>query len=42
MINDDLNNCYSKISNLINAETNDGSKDYDHDYIRSHIEKLTS
>ena len=42
VINDDLNNCYSKISNLINAETNDGSKDYDHDYIRSQIEKLTS
>ena len=31
-----------KITNLINAEINDGSKDYDPDYIRSHVEKLTS
>ncbi len=42
VINDDLDNCYSKIVNLIDAEINEGSKDYDMDYIRSHIEKLTS
>ena len=42
VINDDLENCYSKILNLIDAEINEGSKDYDMDYIRSHIEKLTS
>ena len=42
VINDDLNNCYSKILNLINAEINEGSKDYDIDYIRKHIEKLTN
>ena len=42
VINDDLENCYSKITNLINAETSDGSKDYDSKYIRNHIEKLTS
>ena len=42
VINDDLKNCYSKIYNLIQAETNNGSKDYDIEYIRSHIEKLTS
>tara|TARA_B100000575_G_scaffold289903_1_gene292561 strand:- start:675 stop:1307 length:633 start_codon:yes stop_codon:yes gene_type:complete len=42
VINDDLENCYSKINNLINAETSDGSKDYDSKYIRNHIEKLTS
>ena len=42
VINDDLESCYSKIHNLINAEMNNGSKDYDHDYIRSHIEKLTT
>ncbi len=42
VINDDLDNCYSKILNLIDAEINEGSKDYDMDYIRSHIEKLTS
>ena len=27
---------------LINAEINNGSKDYDTDYIRRHVEKLTS
>ena len=42
VINDDLENCYSKITNLINAETSDGSKDYDSKFIRNHIEKLTS
>jgi guanylate kinase len=42
VINDDLENCYSKISNLINAEIYNGSKDYDLEYIRNHVEKLTS
>ena len=42
VINNDLNECYSKITNLINAVLNDGSKDYDVDYIRSHVYKLTS
>jgi len=42
VINDNLNDCYNKIHNLINAEINNGSKDYDEKYIRSHIEKLTS
>ncbi len=42
VINDDLNKCYLRIKNLINAEVNNGSKDYDLDYIRRHIEKLTS
>ncbi len=42
VINNDLNECYLKITSLINAVINDGSKDYDSDYIRSHIEKLTS
>ena len=42
VINDDLEKCYLKIKNLINAEINDGSKDYDSDYIRTHVEKLTS
>ncbi|WP_440923992.1 guanylate kinase [Candidatus Pelagibacter sp.] len=42
VINDDLEKCYLKIKNLINAEINQGSKDYDPDYIRSHVEKLTS
>tara|TARA_B100000989_G_scaffold154888_1_gene115530 strand:+ start:4533 stop:5165 length:633 start_codon:yes stop_codon:yes gene_type:complete len=42
VINDDLDKCYLKIKNLIKAEINDRSKDYDTDYIRNHIEKLTS
>jgi guanylate kinase len=42
VINDDLENCYSKITNLINAEISNGSKDYDSEYIRNHVEKLTS
>ncbi len=42
VINDELNNCYKKIKNLINAEINNGSKDYDSEFIRNHVEKLTS
>ena len=42
VINDDLEKCYSKITNLINAEISNGSKDYDLQYIRNHVEKLTS
>ena len=41
VINDNLENCYSKITNLINAEIFNGSKDYDLEYIRNHVEKLT-
>ncbi len=40
IINDDLENCYKKIENLIEAEVNNGPKDYDKNYIRKHIEKL--
>jgi guanylate kinase len=42
VINDDLENCFSKITNLIDAEISNGSKDYDLEYIRNHVEKLTS
>jgi guanylate kinase len=42
VINDDLNSCYDKIQNLIKAEMNNGSKDYDPEYIRSYVDKLTS
>jgi len=41
VINENLEECYNKILNLINAEINNGSKDYDIDFIRSHVEKLT-
>ena len=42
VINDNLENCYDKIYNLINAEIKNESKDYDLEFIRNHIEKLTS
>ena len=42
VINDNLQKCYSRILNLIKAEMNNGSKDYDVNYIRKHVEKLTS
>ena len=42
VINKNLNECYLKIMSLIKAEINNGSKDYDSNYIRSHVEKLTS
>ena len=42
VINDDLETCYQKIHNLINAEITNGSKDYDPEYIRNHVENLTS
>ena len=42
IINDEIEKCYNKIDNLIEAELNDGSKDYDLNFIRNHIEKLTS
>ena len=42
VINDDLNKCYIKIKNLIDAEINNKSKDYDSDFIRDHIKNLTS
>jgi len=42
VINNELDNCFQKIQGLIDAEINDGSKDYDKEFIRSHIEKLTS
>src|SRR6056300_1137743 len=42
VINDDLESCYNKIQNLIDAEIKNGSKDYDLEYIRNHVEHLTS
>ena len=42
VINDNLEKCFSKINDLIEAEINSGSKDYDLEYIRNHVSKLTS
>ena len=42
VVNENLEKCYLKINDLIQAEINNGSKDYDPLYIRKHVEKLTS
>ena len=42
VVNDNVETCFIKIKNLIDAEINNGSKDYDAEYIRNHVEKLTS
>ena len=42
IVNDNLDECYSRISNLIEAEINNGSKDYDKEYIRKHVNMLTT
>tara|TARA_B100001057_G_scaffold483091_1_gene559377 strand:+ start:2482 stop:3114 length:633 start_codon:yes stop_codon:yes gene_type:complete len=42
IINEKLEDCYLKIFKLIKAEISNGYKDYDKDFIRSHVEKLTS
>ena len=42
VINDNLKSCYSKIKKLIEAEIKNSSKDYDEEFIRKHVEKLTS
>ena len=41
IINDEIEKCYNKINNLIEAELSDGSKDYDLNFVRNHIDKLT-
>ena len=42
VINNNLKDCFKKIYSFIQAEIKNGSKDYDKDFIRNHIEKLTS
>jgi len=42
VINDNLDDCFLKIQKLIEAEINHGSKDYDENFIKNHIEKLIS
>ena len=42
VINDNLEDCFLKIQKLIDAEVNNGSRDYDRDFIKDHIEKLIS
>ena len=42
VVNDNLEKCFLRIKNLITAEMNNGSKDYDSKFIRNHVNKLTS
>ena len=42
VINDDIKKCFEKIENLIEAEVNNGSKDYDLNFVRDHVKKLTT
>ena len=42
VVNDNLDTCFAKIKNLIDAEASNGSKDYDLQFIRNHVKKLTS
>ena len=42
IINEDLDSCFFKIKKLIFAEIDNGSKDYDLEYIRNHVETLTN
>ena len=37
-INDNLDKCLTNIQNLIDAEINNGPKEYDKEYIRKHVE----
>ena len=41
VINDDLEKCFTKIISLVEAEIANGSKDYDLEFIRNHVNKLT-
>jgi len=41
VINDDLNECYKRISDLIDSETANTPNSYDKNFIRKHVEKLT-
>ena len=40
VINDDLKNCYEKITNILDAELNNKKSDYDKVFVENHIKKL--
>ena len=42
VIHDNLEDCFLKIQKLIDAEINNGSKDYDKEFVKKHVEKLIS
>jgi len=41
VINDNLQNCFNQICNLIDSEINNSSNDYDRELIQKHVNKLT-
>jgi guanylate kinase len=42
VVNDDLNECYNRISDLIDSTINDTTNNYNEEYIRKHVDLLTS
>ena len=40
VINDDLKNCYEKITNILDAELNNKKSNYDKVFVENHIKKL--
>ena len=42
LINDNLDDCYSEIKDIIDAEIKEKPKNYNIDLIRQHVENLTS
>ena len=42
VINDNLQDCFNQICNLINSEIHNSSNDYDKELIQKHVNKLTS
>ena len=42
VINDNLENCYSEVNNLIESEINKTNNTYDIDLIKNHINQLIS
>ncbi len=42
VINDNLQDCFNQICNLIDSEINNSSNDYDRELIQKHVNKLTS
>jgi len=42
VINDDLDDCFNKISNLIDSEIKQSKNDYDKNLIRDHVNRLIS
>ena len=41
VINDDLNNCYNKIVEILDSEFNNKSNTYDRSIIENHVKTLT-